>query len=201
MLTRNDLQSIMEALRNSSAVVITDEVYRELYFDERPASIADFYPRTVVISGLSKSHAMTGWRLGWIYGDPEIVRHLIVLHQFVTTCASAVSQHAALAAFTDAGGAALADLRQNLRVRRDFLVELIDTELAEFRLHKITPDGAFYLMLEVATLGNSFEVAERMLRNKAAFGDEAEGYLRLSFATDFDMIREGVRRMRLALTT
>jgi aspartate/methionine/tyrosine aminotransferase len=206
VLTAVDLLSIASALQSSSAHVIADEIYRELYFDGRPVSILDFYQRTLVISGLSKSHAMTGWRLGWIYGDPEIVRHLIVMHQYATTCASAISQSAALAAFTVEGRAALAKLRQDLRARRDFLVESIDAQLAQWKLNRIVPDGAFYLMLEISPFGNSLEVAERMLRNKvitipgAAFGGEAEGFLRLSFATDFATIEEGVRRMKLGLT-
>jgi len=205
VLKPGDLQIIANALLNSEVVVIADEIYRELYFDERPASIADFYPRTIIISGLSKSHAMTGWRLGWIYGDPEIIRHLIVLHQYATTCASAVSQRAALAAFTDAGRAAPENFRAELRARRDFLIEQIDSQLAEFKLNRIAPDGAFYLMLEVSPFGKSFEVAERLLQYKvitipgAAFGKEAEGYLRLSFATDFETIRAGVQRIKQGL--
>jgi aspartate/methionine/tyrosine aminotransferase len=205
ILKAADLQIIARALRDSTTIVIADEIYRELYFAARPASIADFYPRTLVISGLSKSHAMTGWRLGWIYGDPEIVRHLIVLHQYATTCASTVSQRAALAAFTAAGRAAAENLRAELRARRDFLVEMIDAQSGDFKLNRTAPDGAFYLMLEVLRFGKSFEVAERLLNSRvitipgAAFGKEAEGWLRLSFATDFDTIREGVRRIEQGL--
>jgi aspartate/methionine/tyrosine aminotransferase len=192
-------------LRQSETIVIADEIYCELYFAAHPASIADFYPRTLVISGLSKSHAMTGWRLGWIYGDSEIVRHLIMLHQYATTCASAVSQRAALAAFTDAGRAAQENLRAELRARRDFLVDQIDTQLAEFKLNRIIPDGAFYLMLDISPFGKSFEIAERLLDSKvitipgAAFGEQAEGWLRLSFAADFETIREGVQRIKQGL--
>jgi len=204
-----DCRIIAPALRDSATIVIADEIYRELYFSERPVSMADFYPRTLVISGLSKSHAMTGWRLGWIYGDPEIIRHLIVLHQYATTCASAISQRAALAAFTEDGRLAAEKLREALRARRDFLLEMIDTQLAagEGKFNRIVPDGAFYLMLDIARFGKSFEVAERLLRHRviaipgAAFGEETEGYLRLSFATDFALLREGVRRMKLAFAT
>jgi aspartate/methionine/tyrosine aminotransferase len=197
-----DFACVAKLLAGSEIIVIADEIYQEIYFDRRPSSMADFYPRTLVISGLSKSHAMTGWRLGWIYGDPEIVRHLTVLHQYATTCASTISQRAALAAFTDAGRAAAENLRAELRARRDFLVEQIDTQLAEFKLKRIIPDGAFYLMLDMSPFGKSFEVAERLLGNKVitipgvAFGEEAEGWLRLSFATDFETIREGVRRIK-----
>jgi aspartate/methionine/tyrosine aminotransferase len=205
ILTTADLKNIAQVLRETATIVIADEIYRELYFEERPFSIADFHPATLVISGLSKSHAMTGWRLGWVYGAPEIARHLIVLHQYATTCASTVSQRAALAAFTAAGRAAEENLRAELRTRRDFLVAQIDAQLAEFKLNRIIPDGAFYLMLDISPLGKSFEIAERLLDSKvitipgAAFGEETEGWLRLSFATDFDTIREGVRRIKSGL--
>jgi aspartate/methionine/tyrosine aminotransferase len=200
-----DLACVEKLLAGSEISVIADEIYREIYFDRRPSSIADFCPHTLVISGLSKSHAMTGWRIGWVYGDPEIIRHLTVLHQYATTCASSVSQRAALAAFTDEGRATAENLRADLRARRDFLVEQIDAQLAEFKLNRSIPDGAFYLMLDVSPFGKSFEVAERLLDSKvitipgAAFGEEAEGWLRLSFATDFETIREGVRRIKQGL--
>ena len=95
----------------SDAFIISDEIYRDLYYnEERPGSISEFYPRTVVISGLSKSMSMTGWRLGWILGDEGVIGAAHLLHGYVTTCASTISQKAALAAWTahsfgDAGGA------------------------------------------------------------------------------------------------
>lgn len=205
-LTPGDLQFIANVLQGSDAIVISDEIYRELYFNGRPASISDCHPNTLVISGLSKSHAMTGWRLGWVYGDPEIIRHIIVMHQYTTTCAPAISQHAALAAFTAEGRAAGEKLRRDLRARRDFMIAAIDQEFAELRPKMITPEGAFYLMLETPGPGDSKETAERLLQHKvitipgAAFGEEAEGYLRLSFAGEFETIREGISRIRRGAT-
>jgi aspartate/methionine/tyrosine aminotransferase len=205
-----DLQTIADALDGSSVIVIADEIYRELYFDLRPASIADFHPCTLIISGLSKSQAMTGWRLGWVYGDPLIVKSIIVFHQYATTCASSISQSAALAAFTDAGLASQEQLRRELRTRRDLLMELIDTELAPLTGNqstslRIIPDGAFYVMLNVSRWGTSMEVAERLLQSGvitmpgSAFGREGEGYLRVSFATEIEMLREGVMRIKQSL--
>jgi len=205
-----DLKRIADTLKDPGAIVISDEIYRELYFEARPASIADFYSPTIVISGLSKSHAMTGWRLGWAYGDPSVVRHLIVMHQYTTSCASTISQRAALAAFSDEGRAANEWLRAELRSRRDFMTEMIDQKLKKElapanSLGWIVPEGAFYLMLNVSRFGKSFEVAEKALTKKvitipgAAFGNEAEGYLRLSFATEFKSIEDGIKRIKQAL--
>lgn len=204
VLSRADLRALTDALDGSGVFVISDEIYRDLYFtDERPASVSEFYPeRTLVISGLSKSLSMTGWRLGWLCGHGEAVRSALVLHGYVTTCASTVSQKTALAAWTPEAEEARAGFRETFRLRRDFLLEQLATELG---CSSIAPDGAFYAMVDVRAYGDSMSVAERFLERGvitipgAAFGREGEGYLRVSFCADLTVIAEGVRRMRTAL--
>src|ERR1044071_8540671 len=107
-LSKEDLREMAEAVAasGSNAFIVSDEIYRELYYTpERPASISEYYPRTIVVSGLSKSMRMTGWRIGWLAGDPEVMRAVLVLHGYVVTCASTISQKAALAAWTDEAAA------------------------------------------------------------------------------------------------
>jgi aspartate/methionine/tyrosine aminotransferase len=202
-LSQDDLASIGDALRDHDAYLISDEIYRELYYlPERPGSMTSLYDRTIVISGLSKSLSMTGWRLGWLCGDEEVVRAALVLHGYVTTCASAVSQKAALAAWSAEAEAARAGFRATFRTRRDHLLRLIDSELA---LRAITPDGAFYTMLDVSQYGTSMAVAEALLDEGVitvpgvAFGSESEGFLRVSFCADHETLAEGVRRMKKAI--
>ena len=185
------------------AFIISDEIYRELYYTpERPASISEFYPRTIVISGLSKSMSMTGWRLGWLCGDEAVIRSALVLHGYVTTCASTVSQKAGLAAWSDEAEKARAGFRETFRARRDHLLALIGSEL---RVRAVVPDGAFYTMVDTSAYGQSMEVAERLLESGvitvagSAFGSESEGFLRVSFCADFDALTEGVKRMRVGL--
>ena len=89
-------------MRDHGAYLISDEIYRELYYTaERPESASSFCDRTIVISGLSKSMSMTGWRLGWMGGDEAVMQAALVLHGYVTTCASTVSQKASLVAWSD----------------------------------------------------------------------------------------------------
>jgi aspartate/methionine/tyrosine aminotransferase len=146
--------------------------------------------------------SMTGWRTGWMCGAAEVVRSALVLHGYVTTCASTVSQKAALAAWTDEAEAARAGARRIFRARRDQLLSLIESEL---KLRAVAPEGAFYLMLDVSAHGSSMEVAERLLAHRvitvpgAAFGAEGEGYLRLSFCADAPTLAEGVKRIKGAL--
>jgi aspartate/methionine/tyrosine aminotransferase len=202
--SRADLAAMADALRGSAAYVISDEIYREIYFgDERPASVSEAHAeRTIVIGGLSKSMSMTGWRTGWMCGAAEVVRSALVLHGYVTTCASTVSQKAALAAWTDEAASARAETRRIFRARRDQLLSLIESEL---KLRAVAPEGAFYLMLDVGAHGNSLAVAERLLAHRvitvpgSAFGAEGEGYLRLSFCADAPALVEGVKRIKAAL--
>ena len=201
-LSEADLSHISAALKDTGIYLLSDEIYRDIYFgNERPPSATSFYERTIVISGLSKSMSMTGWRLGWICGDAAVIRAALVLHGYVTTCASTVSQKAALAAWTDEGAAARASIRQTFHQRRDYLVALIKSELG---LNAVTPDGAFYTMVDVRNYGSSVAVAEKLLEHGvvtvpgSAFGSEGEGFLRISFCADNSKLAAGVARMKNA---
>jgi aspartate/methionine/tyrosine aminotransferase len=202
-LSSEDLRAMSAALEETNAYVISDEIYRELYYTpERPASISDFYPRTLIIGGLSKSMSMTGWRVGWLCGDDEVLPSALILHGYVTTCASTISQKAALAAWTPGAEQAREQFRERFRVRRDYLLALVENEL---NLRAVAPDGAFYSMVEIGSGLSSMEVSEEMLEHGVitvpgvAFGSEGESYLRVSFCADEDKLALGVSRMKSAL--
>jgi len=202
-LSANDVRALAAAVKDHGAYLISDEIYRELYFgEERPESASSYYDRTIVISGLSKSMSMTGWRLGWMAGDPSVIQSALVLHGYVTTCASAVSQKASLVAWSDEAELARTAFRKTFKERRDHLLSLIDSELG---VRAVTPDGAFYTMVDVNKFGSSMKVAEAFLAERvitvpgSAFGSESEGFLRVSFCADLDALSEGVRRMKRAL--
>jgi aspartate aminotransferase len=202
-LSRDDLSYIADTVRDHGAYLISDEIYRELYYTpERPESLSSFSDRMIVISGLSKSMSMTGWRLGWIGGDEAVIKAALVLHGYVTTCASTVSQKASLAAWSDEAEAARAGFRETFRSRRDHLVKLIESELG---LPAVTPDGAFYTMLDVSEFRHSMKVAEALLQARVitvpgeAFGSESEGFLRVSFCADHETLSEGVQRIKRGL--
>lgn len=204
-LTRDDLAVMSAALQGTNAYAISDEIYRELYYTaERPASISDYYARTLVIGGLSKSMSMTGWRIGWLCGDEDVMRSALILHGYVTTCASTITQKAALeAAWTKEAERARTEIRHIFRERRDQLLALINHE-AGWRA--VAPDGAFYAMVQTGAQVNSLKIAEAMLEHGvitvpgAAFGSEGEGFLRVSFCAEQRVLAEGVRRMAQALS-
>ena len=204
-LSAEDMNSMAGALDGHSAYLISDEIYRDLYFgEERPGTISDRYSRTLVIGGLSKSLSMTGWRLGWLCASEEVINAARLLHGYVVTCASTVSQKAALVAWGNEAQAAQCRMRETLRRRRDFLLQLVAEELG---LRCVVPDGAFYCMMDVRACGPSWQVAEAILKGGVitvpgvAFGPGGEGFLRLSFSADLPILREGVERMRAVLAS
>lgn len=204
-ISREQLAGMATALAGSGVYVISDEIYRDLYYaTEKPDSIASFYPNTIVIGGVSKSLSMTGWRLGWLGGDVDFIRSALILHGYVTTCASTISQKAALlGAWTPEAETARRQARDVFCGRRDYLLDLIRTQL---ELPVVNPDGAFYAMVNTSTFGSSMMVTEALLEQGvitvpgSAFGKESEGFLRVSFCADKPVLAEGVRRIGLALS-
>jgi aspartate/methionine/tyrosine aminotransferase len=203
VFSEEDLAQMAGALEATGAHVISDEIYGELYYTSvKPATISALYERTIVIGGLSKAMSMTGWRLGWLAGPAEVVQSALVLHGYVTTCASTISQKAALAAWTEEAEQSRALHRQTFRERRDHLLARVREELGQ---PAVEPEGAFYMMVDVSRYGSSMEVTEKLLERGvitvpgSAFGPEGEGYLRVSFCAGLETLSEGVRRMKEAL--
>jgi aspartate aminotransferase len=203
ILTEADLKQIAETLKDTGIFLISDEIYSDLYFTERPHSASEFYDRTVIVSGLSKSLSMTGWRMGWAASSqPEIMKAIQTLHGFLTVCTSAITQKASLLGWTDEAEAAKQHARDVYKKRGAFLVDLLDKELD---LRATSPEGAFYTMLDVREIGDDLEIAERFLQNRVitvpgiAFGHEAKGFLRISFCNTEVRMIEGVGRMKEVL--
>lgn len=204
IFTETDLREIAAALEGTGAFVISDEIYRDLYFtEERPASISDFYERTIIVSGLSKSLSMTGWRVGWVCSAlKEVMRAENIVHGYLTVCTATVSQKAALLAWSDEAMKSIAAAREIYKRRRDFFVPLIQRELG---LRAVTPEGAFYTMVDAREYGDDLELSLKLLQHRVitvpgvAFGEESRGFLRISFCADEDKLAEGVRRIKEGL--
>ena len=202
ILTPDDLKQIASTLKDTGIYLISDEIYNDLYFGERPNSASEYYDKTIIVNGLSKSLSMTGWRLGWAASSQkDIIQAIQVLHGFLTVCTSAITQKASLLAWTDEAEAAKQNARDVYKKRGEFLVDLFKKELG---LHATSPEGAFYTMLDVREIGDDIEAAEKCLQNRVvtvpgvAFGDEAKGFLRISFCNTEERMVEGVQRMKEA---
>lgn len=202
VISRDDLRFLAERLAGSNAYVLADEIYRDLYIDQRPATISEFHVNTIIVSGLSKMMSMTGWRIGWAIGPEEVIDHVTVMHQYVSSCVSAVTQKASLAAFTDEGRRATIEMRDELRIRRDVMAHAIEKDV---KLPYVQGEGAYYIMLDVSKYGPSMDTAMSLLDERvitvpgSAFGSEGEGFLRLSYSIEASLIEEGIRRIAKGL--
>lgn len=196
---REELERLAQALseRAEPVYVIFDEVYRELHFgDFPPTSMADVYPRTIVVNSLSKSNALTGLRLGWFMAPSEVMPALLKVHQFAVSCASTYSQRVALEIFRRG---LLGEHRGHYAAQREFLLERLDRE----GLGAVPPEGAFYAMIRLtgAWTGDSMKAALALLERKnvvaipgVAFG--AEGWLRISWVASPETLAAGLSRIR-----
>jgi aminotransferase len=204
IFTPEDLTQIAEVLKDTGIYLISDEIYSDLYFtSDKPHSASEFYDRTIIVSGLSKSLSMTGWRVGWVASSQEdVIKACLTLHGFLTVCTSTISQKASLLGWTDEAEKAKAEARGIYQRRGEFLIDLLEKELG---LRGTSPEGAFYTMVDVRSLGDDLEIAEKFLANRVitvpgiAFGTEAKGFLRVSFCNTEEKMAEGVRRMKKAL--
>jgi aspartate/methionine/tyrosine aminotransferase len=205
VMRREDMARVRELARARELLVVSDEVYRELWLEEPAASFWDEPGDGIVVGSLSKSASMTGWRLGWAIAPPDRIEWMTVTHQYAVTCAPTHSQWAALAAFEDEAKGELSSWRRELSRRRDLLVSLVEGRLG---WRCVVPEGTFYLLAEAAPDGRSLDLAVRLLESGKvvtipgeAFGDEARRYLRLSFSVSEGEIREAVDRLERALAT
>jgi aspartate/methionine/tyrosine aminotransferase len=204
IFTENDLRQIADVLQDTGIYLISDEIYSDLYFTmEKPRSASEFYDRTIIVSGLSKSLSMTGWRVGWLASSQtDVVKTALTLHGFLTVCTSTISQKASLLGWTEEAERAKAEAREIYKKRGEFLIDILQKELG---LRGTSPEGAFYTMLDVRGVGDDLEIAEKFLQNRVitvpgiAFGDEAKGFLRVSFCNTEERMAEGVRRMKEVL--
>ncbi len=199
-VSKQDLEWLAEECGRAGAVLISDEIYREIHYGEQPPSSAlEVTDQAVVLSGVSKMASMTGWRIGWACGPSEIIEKTTVAHQYTSSCASTLAQKASLRIFSEAGRKGVESLRQTLQSNQRFACDWLDANLA---LPWVRPEGAFYIMLSVADLAmDSKTVALSLLEDGVAtipgvaFGAEGEGFLRLSFACQRPALEEGLARL------
>ena len=200
-MDKKDLEAVAEVVKKHDLFVLSDEIYAELtYLDNHVsiASIPGMRERTIVINGFSKSHAMTGWRLGYACGPEVIIKQMLKIHQFAIMCAPTTSQYAAVEALRN-GDEDVAMMREEYNGRRRYVLE----RFKEMGLSCFEPFGAFYAFPCIRDLGmTSDEFATKLLQTKkvavvpgTAFGACGEGFLRISYAYSLDDLRIALDRV------
>jgi aminotransferase len=198
-LSEKELKEIAELLRDKDIFILADEIYSELVYERPHTSIAKFLnEKTIVINGLSKSHSMTGWRIGMLFAPKNIAKHILKVHQYNVTCATSISQMAALEALTAGFDDAL-PMRAEYKKRRDYVYN----RLVKMGFDVVKPEGAFYFFVKIPVPGvKSFDFALSLAQKAkvavvpgSAFSPLGEGYFRLSFAYSMETLEEGLNRI------
>lgn len=201
IMPENKLREIAAFVKKNNLFVIADELYHKLTYDRKHAcftSLPGMKERTILINGFSKTHAMTGWRIGFTCAPPEILEAMMKIHQYIMMCASIMGQKAALEALKN-GDSHVEDMRQKYDERRRYLMQ----GLASIGMKCFEPGGAFYAFPNIKKYGmSSDEFANKLFAEQKvvvvpgnAFGDCGEGFIRLSYASSIRNLEKAVERM------
>ncbi|PGM54947.1 aminotransferase A [Bacillus sp. AFS053548] len=187
-LTKEELENLANYLSQKDVFILSDEIYSELTYDTTHTSIAS-YPgmreKTIVINGLSKSHSMTGWRIGFIYAPAYLAQEILKVHQYNVSCATSISQYAAITALTDCIDSPI-EMAKEYKIRRNYMID----RLEKLGLPCIKPEGAFYLFPSIKEFNMpSMEFALNLVEKHnlavipgEAFSEFGDSYIRLSYA-------------------
>ncbi|UGB30051.1 aminotransferase [Metabacillus sp. B2-18] len=202
LLNKEDLEKIATIIEKYDLLVISDEIYAELTYDDvytSFVSIDGMVERTILVSGFSKGFAMTGWRLGYVAAQPEFLSAMLKIHQYTMMCAPSMAQYAAIEAIKN-GKEDVLHMKKSYRQRRNLFVNA----LTEMGLTCHVPGGAFYAFPSIKETNlSSEEFAEKLLMEErvavvpgSVFGESGEGYIRCSYASSLEQLQESLRRMQ-----
>lgn len=201
VMTKKELEAIADIVNEHDILVISDEVYDRLTYEGKHtcfAALNGMQDKCIYLNGLSKSHAMTGWRIGYAACNPEIIEAMLKIHQYAALCAPITAQMAAIEAMKR-GERPLKEMVTEYNHRRRVIVK----RLNEIGLSCFEPKGAFYAFPSIESTGlSSEEFSERLLKEEKVavvpgdvFGDAGKGFVRCAYAASMDDILEAVTRM------
>jgi len=201
IMDKDDLNELVSFLKDKDIIVISDEIYSELTYDNKHISIAsipDMYEKTIVINGFSKAFAMTGWRLGFAAGNETIIKAMGKVHQYIIMSAPTFSQYAAIEALRNGMGE-VEKMVSEYNKRRRYMVDRFN----KMGLNCFEPKGAFYVFPSIQITGmKSEEFCEKLLYQEkvavvpgTAFGKCGEGFIRCSYAYSLETIKEALNRI------
>lgn len=208
IMTKEELEEIAKVLKDTNILVLSDEIYAEMTYGGKRhvsfAAIDGMRERTVLVSGFSKSYAMTGWRLGYLCAPKPLAKQMLKLHQYAIMCAPTTAQFAAVEAM-DFGDGDVDEMVAEYDRRRRYIYD----GLTSIGISSFEPEGAFYIWPEIGKFGlSSDEFCERLLREKGcaivpgtAFGPCGEGFARISYAYSIKHITEALERIEAFVKT
>lgn len=201
ILPEEELQKISNLLKDKEVFVISDEIYSELVFEKTHKSIASYEgmrEKTIVVNGVSKSHSMTGWRIGFTLAPAYISKEITKVNAYFLSCASSISQYAAIEALSVGKDDAI-EMRKEYKARRDYVYN----RLIDMNIDVVKPGGAFYIFPSIQrTNMKSFDFCAELLKEQevatvpgSAFSHYGEGYIRISYARSMKELEEAMNRL------
>lgn len=202
IMTKGELEKLAKVLEGKNILILSDEIYGELSYDRPHVSIAsineEMYEKTIVVNGFSKAFAMTGWRLGYLLGNSELLSAMTKIHQYAIMCAPTTSQYAAIEAMRN-GDEDVAHMREEYNYRRKVALDMLDS----IGLECFEPQGAFYLFPSIKSTGlTSEQFCEQLLHDQKvavvpgnAFGESGEGFVRMSYCYSIDNLKTALERI------
>ena len=201
-MTREDYEKIVSIIKKHEIIVITDEIYAELSYEQKFCSIAAFdeiKDQVILVSGYSKAYAMTGWRLGYVLANEVLTKAMNKIHQYVIMSAPTGAQYGAIEAMRHCDNE-IEEMRKAYMLRRNYIVKAFN----DLGLHTFTPQGAFYVFPCIKSTGmTSDQFCEELLKDQlvacvpgTAFGEAGEGFIRASYAYSIEQIKEATSRIK-----
>lgn len=203
VMRRADLEAVARVVERHNLLVLSDEIYAALTYGSEPhtafSAIPGMQERTILVNGFSKSHSMTGWRMGYAAGPREIIGLMTKLHQFAIMSAPTMSQYAAVEALRSCMSS-VEEMRQEYNLRRRYLVDALN----KMGLSCFEPEGAFYVFPSIQSTGlTSEEFCEKLLQKERvavvpgnAFGECGEGHVRISYSYSINHLKEALKRIQ-----
>lgn len=199
--SQEKINELANLFKQHHILVVADEIYSDLEYDQKHSSLASLIPgQTLLVSGASKSYAMTGWRIGFIAGPAELLAEITKVHSFLTIAVNDIAQDAAIEAY-EHGKDDPAKFNAAYKKRRDFLIE----KLTEMGFEMATPEGAFYVFAKIpAKFGTDDEKFALALAQKAkvgvvpgnVFGEGGKGYIRISYAASDEKLAQAMKQIK-----
>ncbi|MDE6953042.1 MAG: aminotransferase class I/II-fold pyridoxal phosphate-dependent enzyme [Erysipelotrichales bacterium] len=202
-MTKEDYEKIVPIIKESGIIVLSDEIYAELSYEEEFCSIASFdeiKDQVIIVSGFSKAFAMTGWRLGYVLANKTLTSAMKKIHQYIIMSAPTAAQYGALEGLRHCQDE-VESMRDSYKTRRNFLVKAFN----DMGLYTFKPQGAFYVFPCIRSTGlTSDEFCEKLLEDQkvacvpgTAFGAAGEGFIRVSYAYSLEELKVAVEKIKL----
>ncbi|MDP8268702.1 MAG: pyridoxal phosphate-dependent aminotransferase [Candidatus Tenebribacter davisii] len=193
--SEKEVDFMISKCEEHNVLIIVDEIYRELYIRSRPSSLLNYQGKIIVISGISKSHSMSGWRIGWaMSNDPYLIKPIITSHQYICTCAPFISQKAAIIALSEKGMEAQNRIREELTKNREYVIQQLKPLQTEIHILENTSSPYLFIKVnvEVMNLVNTLVKNGLIIIPGLSFGSNGKHWIRLNYGINKKKLAKGL---------